>query len=42
MRAILIKEVADRTRLPAEPLMGGVAPLYPEYQLRLRELMLQR
>ena len=34
-----LKEEVDRTHLPVEALMGGAQTMYPEYQLRLAELM---
>jgi hypothetical protein len=34
-----IKELSDRTHIPIEALMGGARTMYPEYQLRLAELM---
>ena len=37
-----LKEVADRTGLPVEALMGGAETVYPEYQLKLAELMKRR
>jgi hypothetical protein len=33
-----IKELAEKTNIPVEALMGGAQTMYPEYQLRLAEL----
>ena len=37
-----VKELADRTGLPVDALLGGAQTIYPEYQLRLADLMKQR